>query len=214
MSVIDLLSERDSLLHLVRHGATPPNLLNPPIMQGKGIDEPLAEIGRRQAECVAAALATRPLAAVYCSPLKRAVETAATIAAEHGVTVTPVESLVEVRVGRWSGKTWPQIAEEEPDAYRLFREAPDRHGYPGGETLRELHDRVAPTLEELMRRHAGEEFAVVAHSVVNRVYVGSLLGLSLAEGYDLPQANCCVNLIRYRQGGAKLVTFNAVAHLM
>lgn len=214
MSLIDIPAAGDGLLYLIRHGATPPNLVEPPVMQGDGINEPLAEIGREQAARAAAALAGRPLRAVYASPLHRAMETAAAVAEPHGLPPQPVDDVREVKVGRWEGRNWDDVRANEPDNYAAFRENPGRHGYPGGETLQQLLDRVAPALEELMRRHTGEEIAVVAHSVVNRVYVGSLLGISLAKGYWIPQSNCAINLIRWRDGAAKLVAFNQVAHLM
>lgn len=213
-SLVDLPSADACVMHLLRHGATPPNLVDPPVMQGKGMDEPLAEVGREQAARAAGALSDRPLKAIYASPLRRAMETAGVVAERHGLPVQPVESLVEVEVGRWEGRSWPEIEREEPDAYRAFREDPGANGYPGGETMRELLDRVSLGLEQLMQRHVGDEIAVVAHSVVNRAYLGSLLGLSLAGGRRIPQANCAINVIRYREGRAKLITSNAIAHLM
>lgn len=214
MSLIDLPAEDCCTLYLLRHGATPPNLVTPPVMQGAGINEPLAPIGREQAARASGALADRPLTAIYSSPLHRALETAQIVAEPHGLPVTPVTGLKEVEVGDWEGRNWDDLRKNEPEAYAAFRKDPGTAGYPGGETLKELLDRVTASLTELMQRHVGEEIAVAAHSVVNRVYTGSVLGLSLANGYWIPQANCCINLIRYREGKAKLVTFNAVGHLM
>ena len=201
-------------MYLVRHGATPPNLVEPPVMQGDGIDEPLAPIGREQAARAAEWFARRPLRAIYSSPLMRAMETAGLIAEKHGLPVEAVDALREVNVGTWQGSNWTEIERDFPALFRAFREDPGKNGYPGGETLQGLLDRVTPALESLMDRHAGEEFVVTAHSVVNRVYVGALLGIPFARGYFLPQANCCVNIVRWRDGKAKLVTFNAIGHLM
>ncbi len=201
-------------MYLLRHGATPPNLVEPPVMQGDGIDQPLAPIGREQAARAAEWLAHRPIRAIYSSPLQRAMETAGLIAEKHGLAVEPVDAIREVKVGRWEGSNWTEVERNYPEQYRAFREDPGVNGYPGGETLQGLLDRVTPALESLMTRHAGGEFVVTAHSVVNRVYVGSLLGIPFARGYFLPQANCCVNIVRWRDGKAKLVTFNAIGHLM
>lgn len=214
MSLIDLPADDACTLYLLRHGATPPNLVTPPVIQGAAINEPLAPIGREQAACVAGALAGRPLKAVYSSPLHRARETAEIVAEPHGLPVTTIAGLKEVEVGEWVGRDWEDIRKNEPEAYAAFHEGPGVPGYPGGETLLGLLERVTASLTELMQQHIGEEIAVTAHSVVNRVYTGSVLGLSLANGYWIPQANCCINLIRYRDGEAKLVTFNAVGHLM
>lgn len=213
-SLIELPADDACTLYLIRHGATPPNLIDPPVMQGDGINEPLAPIGRVQASRAAAALADRPLKALYSSPLDRAMETGELVAEPHGLTVQAVDPLREVKVGDWLGSNWPEVERNFPEAYRAFREDPGKNGYPGGETLQQLLDRVTEALAELMQRHVGEEIAVTAHSVVNRVYCASLLGIPMAEGYFVPQANCCINLIRWRDGKAKLVTFNGVGHLM
>ncbi|MGL4511719.1 MAG: histidine phosphatase family protein [Lacipirellulaceae bacterium] len=201
------------LMHLVRHGATPPNLIEPPIMQGDGIDEPLAPVGIDQARRVAERLAGVPIAAVYSSPMKRSMETAALIAERHALVVEPVEALREVRVGVWEGLTWPTVERDDPQRYHLFRDDPERHGYPGGETLRELYERTAPALAELMQRHVGQQIAVVAHSVVNRVYLGEVLGVSLAKGRDIAQANCSISQVRWQGRQPRVLTLNEVGHL-
>jgi broad specificity phosphatase PhoE len=209
----DYATPDSCLMHLVRHGATPPNLIEPPIMQGDGIDEPLAPVGVDQARCVAAHLVRKRIARVYSSPMKRSMETAGVIASALGLQTEPVEALREVRVGVWEGLTWPAVERDDPERFRLYRDDPERHGYPGGETLRELYERVAPALAELMQRHVGEQIVVVAHSVVNRVYLGEVLGVSLAKGRDIAQANCSISQVRWRDRTPRVLTLNEVGHL-
>ena len=67
-------------LYLVRHGATDNNLHNPPRLQGQRVDLGLSAAGKAQAEQTARFLATRPLAAVFSSPMLRARQTAEAIA--------------------------------------------------------------------------------------------------------------------------------------
>ncbi len=183
-------------------------------MQGKGMNSPLAPIGIEQAKRAAKALADRPLKACYCSPLARAQQTAEIISEPHSLSPTPIEGIVEAEVGEWEGKSWPEIMQAEPERYKAFREDPSKNGYPGGENLTDIHGRVTQSLHDLMEQHLGQEILVVAHSVVNRVYLGQLLGLTIAKGYYVPQLNCSINIIRYREGKAKALTINAIGHLM
>jgi len=88
-------------LYLIRHGATEANLARPPRLQGRRHDPPLARLGVRQAEATRDFLAIRPLDHCYCSPLLRAVQTAAIVAAPHGLSPRPLEALTECDVGRW-----------------------------------------------------------------------------------------------------------------
>lgn len=213
-SVIEFPAADTTLVYLIRHGATPHNMMTPPRLQGSGINESLTDRGREQAGRAADALASRPLAAVYTSPLKRAHETAQIIAGPHGQDALVEPAFQEINVGRWENRTWAEIQAEDADAYALYRQNPYVHGYPGGETGQGLLDRVTAGLEAIVARHAGKEVAVVAHSVVNRLYVGTTLGIPPEQSHWTPTSNCGISTVRYKEGRAKVLTVNATAHLM
>src|SRR5437879_1666623 len=75
-----------TILYLIRHGATEANLAQPPLLQGRRHNPPLARVGIRQAEATRDFLAIRPIDCCYSSPLLRAVQTAAIVAAPHGIS--------------------------------------------------------------------------------------------------------------------------------
>jgi broad specificity phosphatase PhoE len=200
-------------LYLVRHGATDNNLARPPRLQGQRLDVPLSATGRRQAEQAAAFLAGQPIAAVYSSPLVRARQTAEAIAAHHRLAVQRVDALIECDVGQWEGRSWPDIEQSEPEAYRQFTTNPYEYGYRGGENLGQLEERVAPVFARLLADHPGQRIVVVAHNVVNRVYLGGLLQVAASKRRGVPQENCGINLIRGEAGQASLLTLNSVWHL-
>src|SRR5262249_11920771 len=72
-----------------------------------GVD--LSEEGRRQAGCLATRLAPEPITAVYASPLSRTAETAAILAAPHGLIPMFRDGLREISHGRWEGLTRPEV---------------------------------------------------------------------------------------------------------
>lgn len=216
-SLIDYREEDACLLYLIRHGATAHNQMVPPRLQGAEINGPLSDLGRQQAGRVAAALAERPLAAVITSPLIRAAQTAEAIAGPHGLIPTEAPGLREVSVGRWEGRTWQDVQDADPEAYSRFRTDPHVHGYPGGENLRQVVERAEATLTPFLAAYIGREVVAVAHSVLNRCYLGSVLGLAPRLGHRLPQHNCSINIVRYRVDsppGVKVLCFNAVGHLL
>lgn len=200
-------------LYIIRHGATAHNLLKPPRMQGRHIDEPLTELGRHQAAQVAGALSTKPLSAVYCSPLRRAAETAATVAARHGIEPIHIEGLAEADVGRWEDRSWSEIEASDGEAYRAFREDPVANGYPEGENLGAVTTRVQLAIDQLAVDHLGDHVAIVAHSVVNRLYLGELLGVPYALRRRMPQDNCSISIVKWRPHKQRVVTVNGVMHL-
>jgi len=202
-----------TICYLVRHGATENNEQDPPVLQGQRLDASLSATGRNQAERTAEFLAGRPVRAVYSSPMQRAAQTAEAIAGRHGLPVEVVDDLIEVDVGEWEGLNWDEIRRGDPEAYEAFMSDASAHGYLGGECLREVFDRTAPALDALLHQNVGRHVVVVAHNIVNRAYLARLLGMPLAQYRSIPQDNCGLNMLRFRQGKIKAVTVNAVFHL-
>ncbi len=199
-------------LILIRHGATAANERVPFMLQGNGLDLPLSAAGETQAQATAQVLSRWPLAHIYSSQMHRARQTAAAIAGPHELPVQSLENLHECNVGSWEGLDWQAIEHRFPEACRQFKNDPLR--YPmGGESYTDVFQRVQPVFADLWKRHAGKTFAVVAHNVVNRVYLAHALGGDLQHAPRIRQANGCVNLIRNRGGVMEVVTINSIMHL-
>ncbi len=207
------LPDDTCIMYLVRHGATANNLASPPRLQGSGVDLELSEAGKQQARCAADLLATHPLTAIYSSPLMRARQTAEIIAGSHALPVQQIAAIQEIDVGQWEGRSWKEISQSDPEPYRRFIEDSAKHGYLGGENMTDVLARCAPAITKLLERHCGEEIAVIAHNVVNRVYVASLLGVPLSRAREINQDNCGINVVRYRRNEVKLLSLNSSFHL-
>lgn len=180
-------------LYLIRHGET---------LYGGGDPEAalagddLTERGYQQIEALAALFAEVPLDAIYASPLGRAQATASTIARRNGAAVTTVAGLREIEPGDFSAQEIPAIFA----AVRAFFVSPDTDWdtpYLGGETYRQLRDRVWPLIEEHARRHDWRRIAVVAHGGVNNAIVGRVLGAEGPGLVNVDQDFGCVNIIDY-----------------
>lgn len=200
-------------IYLIRHAATPANDQRPRILQGSTVNTSLSERGRRQAERAAAFFSTFHFDAVLCSPLIRAQETAAAIATPHSLTPQNVPGLEEVNVGRWERLDWTTIEREFPDDYRRFVEDPVRNGYLGGESYGQVQQRVVPVFESIVEQHAGQQIAVVAHTVINRTLLATFLRIDLAQAHHLTQDNCCLNVVEVRGDAARVVTMNSAFHM-
>ncbi len=160
-----------------------------------GADPGLTALGRQQAADLAEHLRGRPLAALYCSPLERARETAAAIGAAQQLTVTAVQDLSEIGVPMLQN-----ASQTEVDAYflaaakRPFRE--HWEGFPGGEPFREFHARVTRAVGDVLApygihsqsidgftawsapaRAQTLRIGVVAHGGTNSVILTHLLGI-------------------------------------
>ena len=206
-------AEQKTVLYLIRHGATEANLARPARIQGRRHNPPLARLGVRQAEATRDFLAIRPIDHCYCSPLLRAVQTAAIVAAPHGLSPQPLEALTECDVGRWEGLDWQTIRSLDSEGFQRFHAHPAEFGYPGGESFRDVYERAMPALDELLRVHCGQSILVVAHHIVNRTYLAGLLGLTTDQARQVTLDNCGISVI-HRAGAQTMVnTLNAAFHL-
>jgi broad specificity phosphatase PhoE len=206
------ISPDSCILFMVRHGATDNNLAHPPLLQGRA-DVPLSVTGYQQAERTAELLSQQKIRRVYASPLLRARQTAEAIAKSHDLNVEIVEGITEIDVGDWEGRSWKEIAVSEPEPYRRFMADPAVNRYAGGENVTELVRRVQPAMEELLASNLGGQIVVVGHNLVNRAFLGQLIGLPLAQVRSVNQDNCGVSVVRYRGGEIKLLSLNSVFHL-
>ncbi|MBI3947257.1 MAG: histidine phosphatase family protein [Armatimonadetes bacterium] len=197
-------------IFLVRHGETEWNVARR--IQGQ-VDVPLNEGGRRQAECLAGALAGAALAAIYASDLSRAVETAEAIAAPHGLTVIREPALRELGFGKWEGLDESEVQARYPEAYRGWREDSLRHRPPGGETIPELRTRVAAVYRGVLRAHAGQSVLLVAHGGPIRVLVLHALDAPLGAYPRLRTRNASLSLIEVGKPGPVLRRYNHVCFL-
>lgn len=200
-------------LFLIRHGSTAANERLPFVLQGCEMDGPLTETGQRQAAALAKGLHDFEIHAIYSSPLLRARQTAGAVADGRAVDVVPVPELKECSVGRWEGMAWETIRTEQPREYDDFFADPVNRPHPGGESYRDVLNRARPAIDRILAEHPGQNVVVVAHNMLNRVYLAEYIGIDLKHARQLRQANCCINLLHHRAGRTELVSLNSVLHL-
>src|SRR5262245_58339071 len=79
-------------------------------LAGRRPDVVLNEAGREETARLVRALTWAPLAAIYASPLQRAVETAFPIAADHALKTHVRPALTDIDLGMWTGKTLEELS--------------------------------------------------------------------------------------------------------
>jgi probable phosphoglycerate mutase len=198
-------------LLLVRHGAT--HLTAEDRFSGAvGVD--LSDEGRWQAQQLARRLGREEIAAVYCSPLSRTVETASILAQPHGLTPVRRDGLREISHGRWEGMTRAEVAQRFPDEYDAWETDPFTSAPEGGESGLGVLARALPVLRAIVLDHPGQEVLVVSHKATLRLLMSSLLGID-GRGYRdrLDQSPACLNVLDFKDPvRARLMLFNDVSH--
>lgn len=165
---------------LARHGETDWNREGR--FQGHA-DPPLNETGRAQAAELAAELKGVELAGVYSSPLRRAVETAEVVAAEHGLEPVAVDALREVDVGSWQGLRRAEIEARFPEQFARWLDYDQ--GWEDGESYEGMGQRAIAVLLELAAAHDGERILAVTHGGPIRAAFAFADGASHADARRL-----------------------------
>lgn len=198
-------------LLLVRHGAT--QLTAEDRFSGSvGVD--LSDEGRWQAQQLSRRLAREPVAAVYCSPLSRTVETAALLARPHRLAPVKHDGLREISHGRWEGLTRTEVAERFPGEYEAWETDPFTSAPEGGESGLQVLARALPVVRAIVVEHPAQQVIVVSHKATLRLVMSSLLGID-ARGYRdrLDQSPACLNVVDFKDPvRARLMLFNDVSH--
>ena len=197
-------------LFLVRHGEGVWNAEQR--LQGQG-DPPLSAHGRYQARALAEVFSARPLAAVYCSQLARARETARCIAAPHHLCPRAIAAAGEVNLGAWQGQSPANMSVDTRESYHAWLANPSAVQPPGGEALEEACSRVASAVDALVSEHRGATVLLVTHSIIGRVLLCHLLGAGLELVPRLKLKTASISLVRLHDGGAVLERLGDVSHL-
>jgi probable phosphoglycerate mutase len=166
----------------------------------------LNERGRAEAQALAQRLAAYPLAAVYASPLQRAQETAAALAAPHGLPVRELAGVAEVHFGTWTGRELAALRAEP--LWAAVQQRPSLVRFPDGESFPEVQARAVAALEAVCAEHPDAAVAVVSHGDVIKLAVAHYSGLHLDQFQRLAVATAAVSVVRRTAEGARLLLFN------
>lgn len=193
-------------LYLIRHGETKWNREGR--FQG-WLDSSLTSEGRGHADANGQLLAGLSVSSIWASPLGRVRETVAGITRHVDVAPRFDDRLKECNVGEWEGQTIDAVRERDPDAWRTRADDLFNHRPPGGESLKDVEDRVAPFLRSILpldadRVPAPDRLAIVSHGLMTRVILRVVLGAHAVDVAHASTPNDGVYCVEWEvgQGGA------------
>lgn len=196
-------------LMLVRHGETEWNVQRR--YQGQS-DVPLSELGRWQAQHIAARLARGKIDAVYASDLKRAWETASVIAKKNGLEVASEPRLRELKFGILEGLTFEEAESLYPDMIAAWLE--DFNNTPeGAETIDQFNERIVSLLDDLKGKHDEQVVLLVGHGGSLSEIMRVVLGLSPEKRWYLEMENTSLSEVLIAEGYVGLKRLNDTCHL-
>ncbi len=199
---------------LVRHGASAEAVEDQPfeLLEGQA-DPALSEAGERQAQLVAAHLASEPLAGLFVTPLRRTAQTAAPLAAATGLAPVVVPELREVHLGELDGGAFRiAVRRRDPRVAEVF--AQQRWDViPGAETMEGFAQRTRAGIERILDGLApGASAAAFVHGGV----IGELCRqASDSRPFAFVHADngSLTRIVVLPNGGRWVRTFNEGGHL-
>lgn len=168
-----------SVVLLIRHADTAFHAVN---RYAGSTDLPLTDHGHEQAAALGAWAATAGLKGLWCSPLRRARETAQPVAEATGLSLHVDPRLAEVDFGAGEGLTPDEMRQGFPLARAAFEENPYCSPFPDGESPRSALERGVQAVEELATTATDAPLMVICHSTLLRLVVCGLLELD-PSGY-------------------------------
>jgi 2,3-bisphosphoglycerate-dependent phosphoglycerate mutase len=160
-----------TIIWLARHAET----ALPTVVHGAESDIDLGEHGRQQAVAAASWFQSLKPTVVVSSAMRRAMATAAPIAALCEVPHEIEPALHERMVGPFSQKSGAEVDAVWAQTVERWEAGETTYAYPGMESFARIRDRVLPAFELVARRHEGRRVVVVAHGVVCKVLLLSVL---------------------------------------
>ena len=196
---------------LVRHGETDWNAERR--LQGH-LDVPLNATGHLQAAAAASHLADKQFAAIYCSDLARARQTATSIGATSSLTPISDPALRERHYGQFQGLTYDEACAQHPVAYARFLERDPSFAFSdGGESLTTFAHRVRSALERIATQHPAQRILVVTHGGVLDIAYRLAAGTDLESPRDFTIPNAALNWLEFNGTRWRLLAWADQTHL-
>src|SRR5699024_395633 len=169
-------------LFLIRHGRSQANAEGVLAGRAPGID--LDDVGRQQAESLAARLGPLPLVRLVTSPLERTVQTAEIICRNHpqATKASREKALIECGYGSWTGPPVKSLAKDP--LWKVVQRQPSAAVFPDGESMADMQRRAVGAVRRIDTEVATEHgpdacWAAVSHGDVIKSVVADALGMHL-----------------------------------
>lgn len=202
-------------LYLIRHGQSAGNAEGR--FGGHG-PTPLSELGKRQADRTAKALAKEGVTCIYSSDLVRAVETAEPLAKLLNIPIKTSPAFRERHVGVLQGLTFDESKEQFPRDYYALINRNIHHVITEGESYRQLLRRITAELRIILREHNRERIAIFSHTGAICYLTLHLLGAIHRGTKNTPwliTSNCGINHFEFRgPRSVRVLALNDTRHLL
>jgi probable phosphoglycerate mutase len=176
------------------------------ILAGRMAGVFLNEEGLAQAQQLAQRLAHVPIAAIYSSPMERAIQTAEPLAKTLHLDPIICEDFLELDCGAWTSKTYEEVKSDP--LFRYFNVFRSGTRIPGGELMLEVQARFITGMQKLYAQHPQQTIAIVSHADAIKAAVAYYAGIHLDLFHRIEISPASVSIIELYDETARLMVIN------
>jgi len=162
-------------LYIIRHGTTDYNIKMR--FQGRG-NIPLNEQGKAQAAFLTPYFEDIPIDVAYSSPLLRAQQTMLGVLGKRQMNIHLEEDIIEIDGGEIEGKYFPEC---DPELLDVFQNHPGQFKIPGGESAKEVSERVIRGFMKIVKENPGKTIVAVSHGFAIQTWLNYAQGHKIEE---------------------------------
>ena len=185
------------IIYILRHGQTVNNEKH--ILQGQTNTE-LNDTGKTQAAEVRKLLETKEIAfdRIYCSPLIRTMQTGEIATGRSREDFIIDKRIIEIGLGTWEERPFASLTEVEVEGF-MRPTSEDLHP-EGGESFRQVIDRVSEFYEDLKKTENDDTVLVVSHGCAIHAMLSYFLDKSISEFWKPWLDNCALVRVELQNG--------------
>lgn len=199
-------------LFIIRHGETDFNRKD--MMQGRGIDAPLNETGKKQSHQLATALKMETADQVIASSMMRSIQTAQTLAISQSLPIQSYDELDEMNFGKLEGKKSSEIEDELKRIHNEWALGNISLPMPGGESPLEVFERANGKLQELLLGPKSKTLFIVLHGRLIRILLSEWLGYGLKNMHKIDHHNGAIYHVIKNGASFEEVYLNKKDHMI
>ena len=175
-------------------------------LSGRAPDVHLNATGKQEAERLAQCLSSLSIAAIYSSPLERAMETAEFLAKPRNQQVIIGDHFLEIDFGAWTNCTFESLQEDAH--FHRFNTFRSSTRVPGGESMAEAQLRFVKGMEQLQQHHQQQTIVIVSHSDMIKAALAFYAGIHLDMFQRLEIYPASVSVMEVFEETARIITLN------
>jgi len=199
------------LLYIIRHGET--DLNKQGIVQGRGVDMPLNDFGRQQAEAFYEAYKGIHFDKIYTSTLIRTHQTVARFI-DSGIPWEQLNGLDEISWGIYEGKKQATDVTTGFNAItQQWSEGKLDVAVEGGESPNQVQMRQKQAFDYITSQSEEHTVLICMHGRAMRILLCLLTNTPLSQMDDFPHMNTALYLVSYENGHFNIEDYYNINHL-